>query len=64
MDKTKSLNKMGHCLHWLEPTIKSVSYSAKVADVATSLGFRDPVVIQGMYIFKQPGGVGGKVGTR
>merc|ERR1719228_2824040 len=54
MAKESSLNKMGHALHLLEPAFQAVSYSERVEGVANSLGFKDPAVIQGMYIFKQP----------
>lgn len=52
MDKYKCVNKIGHGLHFLEPSFRSVSYSDKVKCVAKSLGFTEPAIVQGMYIFK------------
>ena len=31
-----------------------VSFSNKIKAVAKSLDFKDPILVQGMYIFKQP----------
>eukprot|EP00850_Spirogloea_muscicola_P007127 SM000035S13107 [mRNA] locus=s35:389112:391869:- [translate_table: standard] len=55
-----SINKIGHALHDLDPVFREFSRSAKVATMLTSLGYRAPVPIQSMYIFKQPG-IGGEV---
>nr|XP_051694490.1 phytanoyl-CoA dioxygenase domain-containing protein 1 isoform X1 [Oryctolagus cuniculus] len=50
----KSVNKIGHALHALDPVFKSVTHSPKVQALARSLGLQMPVVVQSMYIFKQP----------
>ena len=34
--------------------LNQVTFSSKMRAVARSLGLEDPVVVQGMYIFKQP----------
>ncbi|XP_063100176.1 phytanoyl-CoA dioxygenase domain-containing protein 1 isoform X2 [Cavia porcellus] len=47
-------------LHAQDPVFKSVTHSPKVQDLARSLGLQKPVVVQSMYIFKQPG-IGGEV---
>jgi len=60
MDKFSSLNKMGHSLHTLQEDFRRISFSDKVQAVAKSLEMKEPAIVQGMYIFKQPG-VGGKV---
>jgi phytanoyl-CoA hydroxylase len=60
MDKFSALNKMGHSLHTLQEDFRKVSFSDKVQAVARSLDMKEPAIVQGMYIFKQPG-VGGKV---
>jgi len=60
LSKHACLNKMGHALHWVDPDFKKISFSNKVKSVARGLDFQDPVVVQGMYIFKQPK-VGGEV---
>ncbi|XP_070452943.1 phytanoyl-CoA dioxygenase domain-containing protein 1 isoform X1 [Equus przewalskii] len=56
----KSINKIGHALHAHDPVFKGATHSSKVQAVARSLGFHMPVVVQSMYIFKQPR-IGGKV---
>ncbi|XP_022356652.1 phytanoyl-CoA dioxygenase domain-containing protein 1 isoform X1 [Enhydra lutris kenyoni] len=50
----KSINKIGHALHAYDPVFRSVTHSPKVQALAKSLGFQMPVVVQSMYIFKQP----------
>ena len=37
-----------------EPSFRKVTFAEKVKAVAGSVGLSDPVVVQGMYIFKQP----------
>uniref|UniRef100_A0ABI8AIT0 Phytanoyl-CoA dioxygenase domain-containing protein 1 n=1 Tax=Felis catus TaxID=9685 RepID=A0ABI8AIT0_FELCA len=58
----KSINKIGHALHAHDPVFRSVTHSPKVQALAKSLGLQMPVVVQSMYIFKQPhlGGEGPK----
>ncbi|RDW72424.1 phytanoyl-CoA dioxygenase family protein [Aspergillus mulundensis] len=58
--KEKAINKIGHALHSLSAPFEEVSMSAQNADIARSLGFRDPRVLQSMVICKQPG-IGGAV---
>ncbi|KAM8873521.1 phytanoyl-CoA dioxygenase domain-containing protein 1 isoform 1-T1 [Synchiropus picturatus] len=58
--KERSVNKVGHALHAYEPLFKKVTHSPKVQGVAKKLGMAQPVVVQSMYIFKQPG-IGGEV---
>lgn len=60
VDKTKSVNKVGHALHCLSPAFRKVSFSDKVKNVAKAIGYEEPVICQSMYIFKQPH-IGGKV---
>jgi len=60
MDKHKSMNKIGHALHWINPAFRKVSFSQKVQYISRCLKLRDPAIVQGMYIFKQPG-IGGEV---
>ncbi|KAH7428878.1 hypothetical protein KP509_09G021400 [Ceratopteris richardii] len=59
--KELSINKVGHALHEQDPVFREFSQSSKVVDVLKSLNMRKPVLIQSMYIFKQPG-IGGEVG--
>eukprot|EP00250_Pteridium_aquilinum_P014808 c22213_g1_i1 orf=165-1004(+) len=58
--KEVSINKVGHALHEQDPEFKKFSQSSRVADVLMSLNYKKPVLIQSMYIFKQPG-IGGEV---
>ncbi|KAL0446775.1 UNVERIFIED_CONTAM: Phytanoyl-CoA dioxygenase [Sesamum latifolium] len=58
--KELSINKVGHALHERDPVFRSFSSSEKVSSLLCSLGYKRPVVIQSMYIFKQPG-IGGEV---
>lgn len=55
-----SINKIGHCLHELSPSFKTVTLNSKIASIAQGLGFRDPRVLQSMVICKQAG-IGGAV---
>ena len=55
MDKHKCMNKIGHALHWINPAFRKVSFSQKVQYISRCLKLRDPAIVQGMYIFKQPG---------
>jgi phytanoyl-CoA hydroxylase len=58
--KELSINKIGHALHDLDPVFEPFSHSAALGQVATGVGMVDPVVLQSMYIFKQPN-IGGEV---
>eukprot|EP01063_Lacrimia_lanifica_P038368 TRINITY_DN814_c0_g2_i1.p1 TRINITY_DN814_c0_g2~~TRINITY_DN814_c0_g2_i1.p1 ORF type:complete len:339 (+),score=132.90 TRINITY_DN814_c0_g2_i1:71-1018(+) len=53
-DKATSIHKVGHGLHHLDPVFREYSMSQKVRDLVVSLGYKDPVLPQSMYIFKQP----------
>jgi phytanoyl-CoA hydroxylase len=58
--KQLSLNKVGHALHEIEPAFKKFSSSEKASSLMSSLAYKRPVIMQSMYIFKQPG-IGGEV---
>ncbi|XP_068562788.1 phytanoyl-CoA dioxygenase domain-containing protein 1 isoform X2 [Cebidichthys violaceus] len=58
--KQRSLNKVGHALHAYEPLYKQVTHSPKIQGMAKKLGLMSPVILQSMFIFKQPG-FGGEV---
>jgi phytanoyl-CoA hydroxylase len=53
-------NKIGHALHDLDPLFDQFSRSASMRRLAQDIGFVDPLLIQSMYIFKNPQ-VGGRV---
>ena len=59
-EKEKSINKIGHALHDLDPVFDHFSRSQNIKDLAAALGFKDPLLLQSMYIFKQPN-IGGEV---
>jgi len=57
-----SINKIGHALHDLDPYFYQVSYDNRIGSICRSLGMSVPIVVQSMYIFKQPK-IGGEVGA-
>ena len=58
--KALSINKIGHALHDLDPVFDAFSRGPELADLADDLGLREPLLVQSMVIFKQPG-IGGEV---
>jgi len=52
--KQHSINKMGHAMHDLDPTFDAFSRNPALANVARSIVFSDPAIIQSMYLFKPP----------
>lgn len=58
--KGESINKIGHALHDLDPVFNEFSRSVKIKTLVEDLGIADPLLLQSMYIFKQPG-IGGEV---
>ncbi|XP_048874660.1 phytanoyl-CoA dioxygenase domain-containing protein 1 [Brienomyrus brachyistius] len=58
--KELSVNKVGHALHAHDALFKTVTHSPNVQNLVKKLGLERPVVLQSMYIFKQPG-IGGEV---
>lgn len=58
--KERSINKIGHALHQLDPVFNTFSNSAEVTQLIADLKIQDPRLIQSMYIFKQPR-IGGEV---
>jgi len=59
--KQLAINKIGHAQHDLDPVFERFTYTERLADVAHDIGLADPLALQSMYIFKQPG-IGGEVG--
>ncbi|MBS0524682.1 MAG: phytanoyl-CoA dioxygenase family protein [Proteobacteria bacterium] len=55
------LNKIGHALHDLDPVFERVSRQPRLAALAHEVGLEEPLLLQSMYIFKNPG-IGGEVG--
>lgn len=58
--KEQSINKIGHALHDLDPEFSSFSRSQPVRELIDALGINNPLLLQSMYIFKQPR-IGGEV---
>ncbi|HSE17045.1 MAG TPA: phytanoyl-CoA dioxygenase family protein [Pyrinomonadaceae bacterium] len=59
-EKEESINKIGHALHDLDPVFERFSRSEKIKQLAHAIGFADSLLLQSMYIFKQPN-IGGEV---
>lgn len=59
-EKEKSINKIGHALHDLDPVFNRFSRSQKIKELAQALGLENCYLLQSMYIFKQPN-IGGEV---
>ncbi len=59
--KEQSINKIGHALHDLDPVFIEFSRTPQIQQLAADLGLVDPLLLQSMYIFKQPR-IGGEVG--
>lgn len=58
--KERSINKIGHALHDLDSVFERFSRDITIRDLAYNLGIQDPLLLQSMYIFKQPN-IGGEV---
>lgn len=59
-DKLLCINKIGHALHDLDPIFSQVSRSPHIAALINDLAIADPLLLQSMYICKQPY-IGGEV---
>ena len=58
--KEQSINKIGHALHDLDPVFNQFSRTTDIEQLVRELDFDDPLLLQSMYIFKQPR-IGGEV---
>ena len=58
--KSKSINKIGHAMHDLDPVFEQFSRTQELALISKEVGFKDPRILQSMFIFKQPH-IGGEV---
>ncbi|HJZ81416.1 MAG TPA: phytanoyl-CoA dioxygenase family protein [Pyrinomonadaceae bacterium] len=59
-NKEQSINKIGHALHDLDPVFDGFSRSHGLKQLVSDLGIENPLLLQSMYIFKQPR-IGGEV---
>lgn len=60
LPKELAVNKAGHALHDVDPTFAAFSRDPRFAAVAAAIGIVRPLLLQSMYIFKQPR-IGGEV---
>ncbi len=58
--KERSINKIGHALHDLDPVFDRFSRTPAIQQLVAGLGIEHPLLLQSMYIFKQPK-IGGEV---
>jgi len=58
--KEQSINKIGHALHDLDPVFDQFSRTNQIKQLVSDLGIENPLLLQSMYIFKQPR-IGGEV---
>ncbi len=58
--KERSINKIGHALHELDPVFRKFSKTPAIRQLIADLGIEEPLLLQSMYIFKQPK-IGGEV---
>ncbi len=59
-ERWQAVNKIGHALHDVDPVFDTFSRDPRLARLSRSLGLSAPVLVQSMYIFKQPR-IGGEV---
>ena len=59
-NKQYIVNKIGHALHDLDDKFIKFSKNNDLNEIAKAIGFQDPLLLQSMYIFKQPK-IGGEV---
>ena len=58
--RQRAINKIGHALHDLDPVFERFSRDPRLATLAGIPELRQPLLLQSMYIFKQPN-IGGEV---
>lgn len=46
--------QIGHALHLLHPTFKKYTFDRRMQNVAKTIGFRKPSIVQSMIIYKNP----------
>ena len=59
-NKQYIVNKIGHALHDLDVKFINFSKTEDLDNIAKAIGFKNPLLLQSMYIFKQPK-IGGEV---
>ena len=59
-EKKFTINKIGHALHDLDKDFYNFSHRLDLDDIAKNIDISEPLLLQSMYIFKQPN-IGGEV---
>ena len=59
-DKKFSINKIGHALHDIDEVFYKFSHRVDLNNIAETININHPLLLQSMYIFKQPN-IGGEV---
>ena len=59
--KNQSICKIGHAMHDLDPVFDKFSRAKKIESVAKEIGFKNPLLAQSMYFFKNPR-IAGEIG--
>ena len=54
------INKIGHAMHDLDPLFAKFSHRKDLENIANAINIQKPLLVQSMYIFKQPN-IGGEV---
>ena len=54
LTKHQCIKKISYALHTRDDYFKSFSYDNKIQRLLPELGIEDPVLVQSMYLFKQP----------
>jgi hypothetical protein len=52
ISKERALNKIGHGLHLRDPVFRNFTHSSSLIEMLRQLGFKHPVILQSMIIFK------------
>lgn len=60
VDLLRAINKIGHGMHDTDPVFNEFSRLPQIKQLVTDLGIHNPLLMQAMYIFKQPR-IGGEV---
>src|SRR5919199_1888376 len=50
--KERSINKIGHALHDLDPVFARFSRTPELQQLVSDLAYTEPLLVQSMYIFK------------
>jgi phytanoyl-CoA hydroxylase len=53
-EKALAINKIGHALHAHDPIFNHFSRQPHIANLVSEVGIVDPLIVQSMYICKQP----------